>query len=221
MLLVEDEEKMAAPVASALRDEGYDVTVAANGRIGLQLASSHEVLIVDVMMPAMNGFDMVRELRVRGHHMPVIFLTAKDGVDHRVEGLEIGDDYLAKPFFLAELLARVRLQVRRIRRAADVLEFEDLKLDLRSRKADRGGETIYLSNTEFALLELLFRTPETPVAKRVILKEVWGSELNYSPNVVEVYVGYLRAKLEAGGRPRLLHTVKGVGYLLSSRAANS
>jgi two-component system response regulator MprA len=178
------------------------------------------LLIVDVMMPAMNGLDMVRGLRARGHQMPVIFLTAKDSVENRVEGLAIGDDYLVKPFFLAELLARVQLQIRHARRAGDVLEYEDLQLDLRSRKAIRDGESIYLSNTEFALLELMFRTPETPVSKRVILKEVWGSETNYSPNVVEVYIGYLRGKLEAKGRSRLLQTMKGVGYILSSRAAN-
>ena len=102
----------------------------------------------------------------------------------------------------------------------DLLEYEDLRLDIRARKASRAGDVIYLSNTEFALLELLFRTPETPVSKRAILKEVWGSEINYSPNVVEVYIGYLRAKLEANGRPRLLHTMKGVGYILSSRVAH-
>jgi|SRR5579862_6463365 len=212
---------MAGPVAAALRDEGYLVTVAPNGKIGLHSAPGHDVLVVDVMMPAMNGFDMVRELRARGHQMPVLFLTAKDAVEHRVEGLEIGDDYLVKPFFLAELLARVRLQVRRAQRLSDVLEYDDLKLDLRSRKATRSGVAIYLSNTEFALLELIFRTPEAPVSKRLILKEVWGSEVNYSPNVVEVYVGYLRAKLEANGRPRLLHTLKGVGYILTNRAADS
>ncbi|HLK14919.1 MAG TPA: response regulator transcription factor [Fimbriimonadaceae bacterium] len=221
MLLVEDEEQMAAPVASALRDDGYAVTVASNGRTGLKEAPNHDVLIVDVMMPAMNGFEMVRELRARGHFMPVIFLTAKDGVDHRVEGLTIGDDYLVKPFFLAELLARVKLLVRQAQRASEIVEYGDLQLDLRSRKAIRGGESIYLSNTEFSLLELLFRTPETPVSKRAILREVWGSETNYSPNVVEVYVGYLRAKLEAGGGPRLLHTLKGVGYVLSNRAENA
>ena len=211
---------MSTPLAAALREEGYFVSVAGNGRLGLQAAPTHDVLIVDVMMPAMNGLDMVRELRARGHQMPVIFLTAKDAVEHRVEGLEIGDDYLVKPFFLAELLARVRLQIRHARRTGDILEYDDLQLDLRSRKAIRGSEAIYLSNTEFALLELLFRTPETPVSKRVILKEVWGSETNFSPNVVEVYIGYLRGKLEAKGRSRLLQTMKGVGYILSSRAAN-
>ena len=109
---------MSTPVAAALRDEGYVVTVAPNGRIGLQQAPGHDVLVVDVMMPAWNGFDMVRELRIRGHLMPVVFLTAMDGVEHRIEGLEIGDDYLVKPFFLAELLARVRIQIRRAQRVS-------------------------------------------------------------------------------------------------------
>ena len=212
---------MSSPVAAALRDDGYAAAVAANGRLGLQQAPNHDLLIVDVMMPAMNGLDMVRELRSRGHRMPVIFLTAKDGVEHRLKGLELGDDYVVKPFFLAELLARVKLQLQRAQRERDVFEFEDLELDLRSRRAARGGGVIYLSNTEFALLELICRTPGVPVSKRVILREIWGSETACSPNVVEVYIGYLRAKLEARGRPRLLHTIKGVGYVLSRRAPKS
>src|SRR5579863_3019748 len=124
---------MSSPIASALREAGYSAMVASNGRIGLRDAPGNDLLIVDVMMPAMGGFDMVRELRTRGHQMPVIFLTAKDAVEHRVEGLEIGDDYLVKPFFLAELLARVKLQLRHADQLAEKVEYADLELDLRKR----------------------------------------------------------------------------------------
>lgn len=218
ILLVEDEVQMAEPLASSLREEGFDVSLAANGKIGLSMAAGHELLIVDVMMPSMDGFEMVRRIRALGHTMPVIFLTAKDAVDSRVQGLELGDDYLVKPFYLEELLARVRLRLRHALRSADTLTYADLTVDVRARSASRGGHPIYLSNTEFLLLELLLREPGRPVPKRVILREVWNDAGTYSPNVVEVYIGYLRNKLEAHGGTRLIRTVKNVGYMVAGGA---
>lgn len=209
---------MAEPLASSLREEGFDVSLAANGKIGLSMAAGHELLIVDVMMPSMDGFEMVRRIRALGHTMPVIFLTAKDAVDSRVQGLELGDDYLVKPFYLEELLARVRLRLRHALRSADTLTYADLTVDVRARSASRGGHPIYLSNTEFLLLELLLREPGRPVPKRVILREVWNDAGTYSPNVVEVYIGYLRNKLEAHGGTRLIRTVKNVGYMVAGGA---
>ncbi|CAN5393760.1 response regulator transcription factor [soil metagenome] len=209
---------MAGLLEQALRESGFEVVVASNGRDGLSLAVDRDALIVDVMMPVMNGFEMVRQLRSSGSRVPVLFLTAKDAVADRVKGLEIGgDDYLLKPFALEELLARVRALLRRARDTQDVLEYADLWLDRRERKARRGDEWLFLSNTEFALLETFLLSPETPLPKTTLLREVWHDDAARDDNIVEVYVSYLRSKTEARGRTRLLHTVRGAGYILQSR----
>ena len=218
VLVVEDEREMAELLEQAFRESGFDVIVAANGRDGLRLAPERDVLVVDVMMPVMGGFEMVRALRAAANRVPVLFLTAKDAVSDRVEGLEIGgDDYLLKPFALEELLARVRALLRRAREGHDVLEYADLWLDRRERKARRGADWLFLSNTEFAVLESFLLAPETPLAKSTLLRDVWHDDAMRDDNIVEVYVSYLRNKTETMGKPRLLHTVRGVGYVLERR----
>lgn len=209
---------MCALLDQAFRESGFDVTLAANGREGLRLAPNHDVLVVDVMMPVMNGFEMVRALRTISNQTPVLFLTAKDAIADRVTGLQIGaDDYLLKPFALEELLARVHALLRRARAARDVLEYADLWLDRRERQARRGDDWLFLSNTEFTLLETFLLTPERPLPKAALLRDVWHDSVARDDNIVEVYVSYLRTKLEIKGRARLLHTVRGQGYVLERR----
>lgn len=209
---------MAGLLEQAFRESGFDVALAANGREGLLLAPGCDVLVVDVMMPVMNGFEMVRQLRGSGVREPVLFLTAKDAVSDRVKGLELGgDDYLLKPFALEELLARVRALLRRSREGQDVLEYADLWLDRRERKARRGEDWLFLSNTELAVLEAFMLSPETALSKATLLRDVWHDDAARDDNIVEVYVSYLRGKLELWGKPRLLHTVRGAGYILQNR----
>ena len=209
---------MAGLLEQALRESDFEVSLANNGREGLRLASAHDVLVVDVMMPFMNGFEMVRQLRSSGVRVPVLFLTARDTVADRVRGLEIGgDDYLLKPFALDELIARIRALVRRARESHDVLEYADIWLDRRDRKVRRGEEWLFLSNTEFAVLEAFMLSPEIPLSKVSLLRDVWHEGSGRDDNIVEVYVGYLRQKTEFMGRPRLLHTVRGTGYVLETR----
>ncbi len=218
VLVVEDEEEMAGLLEQALRESDFEVSLASNGREGLRLAASQDVLVVDVMMPFMNGFEMVRQLRSSGVRVPALFLTARDAVADRVRGLEIGgDDYLLKPFALDELIARIRALVRRARESHDVLEYADLWLDRRDRKVRRGEEWLFLSNTEFAVLEAFMLSPEIPLSKASLLRDVWHEGSGRDDNIVEVYVGYLRQKTEFMGRPRLLHTVRGTGYVLETR----
>jgi len=209
---------MSELLEQALQESGFDVSLASNGREGLRLAAECHLIVVDVMMPVMNGFEMVRQLRTSGVRVPVLFLTARDAVADRVRGLEMGgDDYLLKPFALSELIARVRALIRRAREAADVLEYADLWLDRRDRKVRRGEEWLYLSNTEFAVLEAFMLSPEVPLSKASLLRDVWHEDAVRDDNIVEVYVSYLRQKSEFMGRPRLLHTVRGIGYVLEAR----
>lgn len=209
---------MAELLDQALRESGFDVVRAANGLEGLRLANECDLAVIDVMMPFMNGFEMVRSLRSSGIRLPVLFLTARDSVADRVRGLEIGgDDYLLKPFALDELVARLRALARRAREAQDVLEYADLWLHRRDRKARRGEEWLFLSNTEFAVLEAFMLSPEAPLAKASILRDVWHEDGTRDDNIVEVYVSYLRQKTEFMGKPRLLHTVRGAGYVLKTR----
>ena len=210
---------MASLLEEALRESGFAVTLAANGKEGLRLAPEHDLIVADIMMPFMNGLEMVRGIRADGLRVPVLFLTARDAVADRVRGLEVGgDDYLLKPFALAELVARVRALLRRAREAGDVLEFDDLWLDRREKQARRGEDWLFLSRTEFAVLEAFMLAPGVPLAKTSLLRDVWHDDASRNDNIVEVYVGYLRQKTEARGRPRLLHTVRGVGYVLETRA---
>ena len=215
--MVEDEPEMAEILGQALTESGYAVTLAGDGREALARAAGHDLVVLDVMMPAMNGFEAARALRRDAHRLPILFLTARGSLDDRVKGLEIGDDYLLKPFALEELLARVAALLRRGRDAGDLLSYADLRLDRRSRRALRGATPLALSNTEFALLEAFLLSPGRPLSKAALLREVWQDDPSRDDNIVEVYVGYLRAKTETGGRARLIHTLRGVGYVLEAR----
>jgi len=212
---------MASSLEQALRESGYQVTVATNGRQGLGLAQSHDLVIADLMMPIMNGLEMIQQLREKCVDVPVLIITAKDSVDDRVTGLDIGaDDYLVKPFKLSELLARVRALLRRTKDTEGVLTLGDLTVDTLAHKVKRQNATIYLSNTEYALLMLLLRNAGRVVSKQMILREVWDDVSgSRNLNVVEVYVKYLRGKLEAMGRSRMVYTVRGLGYTM--RAGDS
>jgi two-component system response regulator MprA len=206
----------------SLEFNGYDVALAADGAEALAgMATSHpDVVVMDVMMPRLDGLETTRAMRQAGHDLPILVLTARDAVGDRVEGLDAGaDDYLTKPFALAELLARLRALLRRVvpEEAEDeVLSFADLTMDLATREVRRGDRAIELTRTEFTLLEMFLRRPRRVLERSFILEEVWGYDFPTTANSLEVYVGYLRRKTEAEGEPRLLHTVRGVGYVLKS-----
>ncbi|MFN8108501.1 MAG: response regulator transcription factor [Thermoleophilia bacterium] len=221
VLIVEDDPRVRSSLERALRANGYSVECAAAGAPGLAVALQHppDVLVLDVNLPDITGFEVCRELRRRGERTPVLMLTARDSVDDRVEGLDAGaDDYLVKPFALAELLARLRALSRRGPNGDEgpdsVLEYGDLRLDLHTLMGERADRRFELTRTEFLLLELFLRNPERVLTREVILDRVWGMDAQTSTNGIEVYVGYLRRKLEADGEPRLVQTVRGVGYAL-------
>ncbi len=218
ILIAEDEIKVAEHLRQGLQAEGYAVDLAADGDEALWLAENHpyDVIVCDVMMPAKDGFTVVRHLRRKGMMTPVIFVTARGEVEDRVRGLDAGaDDYLVKPFSLSELLARIRALLRRQRpQQANTLRVADLELDLVSRRARRGGDEIELTNREFALLEFLMVSSPKPVSKTAIVEHVWDQHFDSQTNVVNVYVNYLRRKLERPGAKPLLHTVRGVGFAL-------
>ena len=175
-----------------------------------------DVVVLDVLMPGVDGLETCRRLRAEGHALPVLMLTARDAVSDRVDGLDAGaDDYLVKPFALEELLARLRALMRRSSpEEADVLRFSDLVLDLGAYEARRGNRVIELTRTEFLLLELFMRNPKQVLTRSIIFDRVWGYDFGPTSNSLEVYVGYLRRKTEEGGEPRLIHTMRGVGYVL-------
>jgi DNA-binding response OmpR family regulator len=203
-------------VTQALRQQGYEVTLATDGNSGLEAMISNEfdLVVLDVALPGIDGFEVLRQGRQKVK-TPVLMLTARRRLVDRVEGLEGGaDDYLVKPFELQEFLARVKAILRRSQVARGVIEVGDLWLDLMSRRAKRGGRTIYFSNTEFALVELLASRAGDTVSKKEILQKVWDEDDYRDPNLVEVYIGYLRNKLEQAGMARMIHTVRGVGYRL-------
>lgn len=208
---------MSSLLYQALTESGYEVSVAENGEIGLNKAPGHDLLIVDVMMPILNGFAMVKQLRQGGTTTPVLFLTAKDTADDQVTGLDLGgDDYLVKPFPLSVLLARTRALLRRTQADRDEIRIADVVLFRRQRRVERAGRALFLSNTEFALLELFLLHPSEILSKATLLKEVWNDDGERDDNVVEVYINYLRTKLEVHGQSRLLHTVRGRGYVLEA-----
>lgn len=217
ILVVDDDEKLTAMLRRALTYEGYDVVVAHDGRTALRNCAMDPpaLVILDWMMPEMSGIEVCQRLREEGD-LPILMLTAKDAVDDRVQGLETGaDDYLVKPFALEELLARVKALLRRTQSSPHtVLCFEDLTLDRSSRVAARGDREIQLSTTEFNLLCLLLENPRQVLTRDIIMEAVWGYDFEGESNVLEVYIGYLRRKLEESGEPRLIHTVRGVGYAL-------
>lgn len=217
VLVVDDEPAVRTALERALRAEGYSVALAADGREALEAVAhgAPDVMVLDVLMPALDGLQTCRELRARGDRTPVLMLTARDAVLDRVEGLDAGaDDYLLKPFALEELLARIRALLRRTDMDDQPVSFAGLDLDPATRDVVRAGRRIELTRTEFLLLELLLRNPRRVLTREVIFDRVWGYDFGPSSNSLEVYVGYLRRKTEAGGEPRLIHTVRGVGYVL-------
>src|SRR6266702_3916427 len=217
LLVVDDDPDVRDSLERALRHAGYAVTTAVHGADALDAVarSPVDLIVLDVLMPIMNGFDACRRLRERGDATPVLVLTARDAVDDRVTGLDAGaDDYLVKPFALGELQARVRALLRRSQARRDVLGYADLSLDANTRRVTRGGQEIVLTRMEFGLLELLLRNAEQVLSYDVIRERVWGYGEAPASNALTVFVGFLRRKLETGGRPRLLHNVRGVGYVI-------
>ncbi|MDA8202648.1 MAG: response regulator transcription factor [Chloroflexi bacterium] len=218
ILVVDDDPKIRAVVRRGLAYEGYRVVEAASGEDGLDKAREHlpDLVILDVMMPGLSGLEVTRRLRSSGDAVAILMLTARDEVRDRVEGLETGaDDYLVKPFNFEELLARVHaLLRRRAAPAGEILRFADLELDVDAREAGRGDRRIELTTTEYNLLLLFMRHPRKVLTRDVIMEHVWAYDFDGESNVLEVYVRYLRNKLEAGHEPRLLHTVRGAGYVL-------
>jgi two-component system, OmpR family, response regulator MprA len=217
LLVVDDDPDVRDSLARALRHAGYSVTTAVHGADALDwlARSPADLIVLDVLMPMVDGFDTCRRLRQRGHAVPVLVLTARDAVDDRVTGLEAGaDDYLVKPFALRELLARIRALLRRSQAPRSVLGYADLTLDLTTRTVVRDGRVIPLTRTEFGLLELLLRNAERVLEYDVILDELWEYGEAPASNTLQVFVGFLRRKLEDGGLPRLVHNVRGVGYVL-------
>lgn len=219
ILIVEDERKTGEYLRMGLREAGYTVELSNNGVDGLHeaLEGDHDLVILDVMLPGLNGWQILKELRTQGRQMPVLFLTAKDQVDDRVKGLELGaDDYLVKPFSFSELLARVRTILRRGRSGMEptTLQVADLELDLLRRRVTRGGKRIDLTAKEFGLLELLMRRKGEVLPRTLIASQVWDVNFDSDTNVIEVAIRRLRAKVDDGFDCRLLQTVRGMGYVL-------
>jgi two-component system response regulator MprA len=223
ILVVDDEPAVRDSLGRALRIEGYEVALAADGRAGLEALAERpcDALVLDVAMPRMDGLEMCRQLRAAGDRLPILLLTARDAIGDRVAGLDAGaDDYLVKPFALAELLARVRALLRRAAPAGEehLLSFADLTMDTLTREVTRGDRPLQLTRTEFSLLELMLRHPRQVLSREVIFERVWGYDFGLNSNSLEVYIGYLRRKTEAAGEPRLIHTVRGVGYVLREQS---
>jgi two-component system, OmpR family, response regulator MprA len=221
LLVVDDDPDVRDSLGRALRCAGYAVTTAVHGADALDLLARRPVdlIVLDVLMPIVDGLDACRRLRERGDATPVLVLTARDTIDDRVAGLEAGaDDYLVKPFALRELQARVRALLRRSQSRRDVLGYADLTLDATTRKVTRDGQEIALTRIEFGLLELLLRNAEQVLSYDVILERVWGYGEAPASNALTVFVGFLRRKLEDGGRSRLLHNVRGVGYVIRAES---
>ena len=221
LLVVEDEKKTREYLAKGLRESGFVVDVAEDGETGLHLARSedYDLVIVDVMLPGRDGWSVVREMRRAGKQTPALFLTARDAIEDRVKGLELGaDDYMPKPFAYAELLARVRALLRRgPGRQPELLRISDLELDLVRHKASRTGQTLDLSPKEFALLSLLMRRSGEVLTRTLIASQVWDINFDSDTNLVEVSVGRLRRKVDDSFEKKLIHTVRGVGYVLEER----
>jgi len=219
ILVIDDDKKITALLRRTLLFEGFDVVVAGDGEEGLLVAASQnpDLVVLDVLMPGMDGWQVCRQLR-RTSEVPVLMLTARDEVTDRVRGLELGaDDYLVKPFALEELIARIRAILRRVRTSPEAgkrLKFTDLSLDPSTREARRGGRVFSLTAKEYDLLTLFLEHPRQVLTRDQIMERVWGYDFEGESNVLEVYVGMLRQKLEEGGEARLIQTVRGVGYVL-------
>ena len=221
ILVVDDERAVRESLRRALELEGYQIELAADGQEALQLLEANgenqpDAVILDVLMPSVDGLEVCRRLRRSGNRVPVLMLTARDEIENRVAGLDAGaDDYVTKPFALEELVARVRALLRRTSVGTDeLLRFADLELDPGTREVRRSGDLIELTRTEFALLELFLTNPRQVLTRSIIFERVWGYDFGFASNSLDVYIGYLRRKTEAGDRPRLIQTVRGVGYAL-------
>ena len=221
VLVVDDDKAVRESLRRSLEFNGYEVALASDGAEALAGIGgvAPDVVVMDVMMPRLDGIETTRALRSAGHDVPILVLTARDAVGDRVDGLDAGaDDYLTKPFALQELLARLRALLRRVVPQGDapeeVLTFSDLSMNVSTREVLRAGRSIELTRTEFTLLEMFLRRPRRVLDRAFILEEVWGYDFPTTANSLEVYVGYLRRKTEAEGETRLIHTVRGVGYVL-------
>ncbi|GAB4271894.1 heavy metal response regulator transcription factor [Deferrisoma sp.] len=218
ILVVEDEAKVASFIRKGLEEERYAVDVAADGEEGLELAelNPYDLIVLDLMLPGLDGFRFIQKLRGQGIATPILVLTARDSVSDKVKGLDLGaDDYLTKPFAFAELLARIRALLRRgTPQTSPVLQVADLTLDPAARRVTRAGRSIELTAKEFALLEYFLRNAGRVLTRTMILEHVWDQSFDSYTNVVDVYVNYLRKKVDQGFEPKLIHTVRGVGYVL-------
>jgi two-component system, OmpR family, response regulator MprA len=218
VLVVDDDSAVRESLRRALQLEGYQVELASDGVEALDQVGRAEAVVLDVAMPRLDGLEVSRRLRAAGNRLPILMLTARDEVSDRVAGLDAGaDDYLVKPFALEELLARLRALLRRAPAPSEVLRFGDLELDPSTREVRRGGDLIELTRTEFSLLELFLRNPRQVLTRSLIFERVWGYDFGFGSNSLDVYIGYLRRKTEQGGRPRLIQTIRGVGYALRER----
>nr|WP_272491483.1 MULTISPECIES: response regulator transcription factor [Paenibacillus] len=225
ILVIDDDEKITSMLRRGLAFEGYDVYTAQNGAEGLSMMMSADpdLIILDVMMPKVDGFEVCRRLREGGSTVPVLMLTAKDEVENRVKGLDLGaDDYLVKPFALEELLARVRALLRRKDSAGDAgnqrLIFEDIVMDLDSREVTRAGQRLELTAKEFELLHLFLQNPKRLLTRDLIMDKIWGYDYSGESNVLEVYIAMLRQKTEEHGGKRIIQTIRGAGYILRGEA---
>jgi two-component system, OmpR family, copper resistance phosphate regulon response regulator CusR len=221
ILIVEDEAKTGDYLRQGLSEAGFTVDLVRNGLDGMHegLSGEHDLLILDVNLPGLDGWQVLKALRAAGRELPVLFLTARDQVEDRVKGLELGaDDYLVKPFAFSELLARVRTLLRRGRvREAEMLTLADLELDVLKRRATRAGQRIDLTAKEFALLELFLRRPGEVLSRSFIASQVWDMNFDSDTNVVEVAIRRLRAKVDDDFAPKLIHTLRGMGYVMEIR----
>src|ERR1051326_3876066 len=217
ILVVDDVPRITDLLRRILAFEGYSVAIAASGNEALNRALERppDLMVLDIMLPGLNGLEVAQRLRAAGDTIPILMLTARDAVADRVQGLETGaDDYLVKPFAPEELVARVKALLRRSQEERhEILRYADVELDMGTRLSHRGTREIELSPTEYELLALFLRRPRQVLTREIILNRVWGLDFEGSSNVMEVYIGYLRAKLEAEGEPRLIHTVRGIGYV--------
>ena len=217
VLVIEDEDRIRAFLQRGLSYEGYRVDIAEDGQTGLDIARDNppDLVLLDVMLPGIDGIEVCRRLRAAGD-VPILMLTAKEAIEDRVAGLDAGaDDYLVKPFAFDELLARIRALLRRVQPSKpDVYRFVDLELDTGTRQGKRAGRLFDLTAKEYELLELFMRNPRRVLTREIIYDRVWGYDFGGESNIIEVYVRYLRQKTEAGGMTRLIHTVRGIGYVL-------
>jgi len=217
LLLVEDEKNVASFIKRGLEEESYTVDVAKDGPAGFSMAISnvYTLAIIDIMLPGFNGIELCKRLREKGIKLPILLLTAIDSVESKVEGLESGaDDYLTKPFAFSELLARVKALLRRSSDTAGELSIDDLRVDLMARRIFRGNKEITLTPKEFSLLEYFLRNKGTVLSRTEIIENVWGYSFDPTTNIVDVHIKFLREKVDAGFHNKLIHTVRGAGYIL-------